>query len=197
MITKGYDFPNVTLVGVIAADLSLGFPDFRAAERTFHLLTQVAGRAGRGDQRGRVIVQTFNPEHYAINSAKTYDFASFYAKEKALRAQLGYPPFSYLACLRFQGNNQDVTAEKASQVGEGIARILEKWPKRGREIQILGPVEAPITKLKGKHRWQILAKSKQAGLLHEFLGRVEGMARKSLRCSGVAMIVDVDPYQML
>jgi primosomal protein N' (replication factor Y) len=197
MITKGYDFPNVTLVGVIAADLSLGFPDFRAAERTFQLLTQVAGRAGRGDQKGRVIVQTFNPEHYAISSAKAYDFASFYEKEKALRMQLGYPPFSYLACLRLQGNNQDVTADKACQVGEGIQRILEKWPKRGREIQVLGPVEAPITKLKGKYRWHILVKGKQAGLLHEFLDRVEGMARKSLRSSGVSMIVDVDPYQML
>jgi primosomal protein N' (replication factor Y) len=197
MITKGYDFPNVTLVGVIAADLSLGFPDFRAAERTYQLLTQVAGRAGRGDQRGRVIVQTFNPEHYAISSAREYDFASFYEKEKALRVQLGYPPFAYLACLRLQGNNQDVTADKACQVGQGIKRILERWPKRGREIQVLGPVEAPITKLKGKYRWQILVKSKQAGLLHKFLDRVEGMARKSLRSSGVSMVVDVDPYQML
>jgi primosomal protein N' (replication factor Y) len=197
MITKGYDFPNVTLVGVIAADLSLGFPDFRAAERTYQLLTQVAGRAGRGDQRGRVIVQTFNPEHYAISSAREYDFASFYEKEKALRVQLGYPPFAYLACLRLQGNNQDVTADKACQVGQGIEGILERWPKRGREIQVLGPVEAPITKLKGKYRWQILVKSKQAGLLHKFLDRVEGMARKSLRSSGVSMVVDVDPYQML
>jgi len=197
MITKGYDFPNVTLVGVIAADLSLGFPDFRAAERTYQLLTQVAGRAGRGDQKGRVIVQTFNPEHYAISSARTYDFASFYQKEKALRVQLGYPPFSYLACLRLQGNNQDVTADRACQVGQGIERILERWPKRGREIQVLGPVEAPITKLKGKYRWQLLVKCKQAGLLHKFLDRVEGMARKSLRSSGVSMVVDVDPYQML
>ena len=197
MITKGYDFPNVTLVGVIAADLSLGFPDFRAAERTYQLLTQVAGRAGRGDQKGRVIVQTFNPEHYAISSARTYDFASFYEKEKALRVQLGYPPFSYLACLRLQGNNQEVTAEKAGQVGQGIERILERWPKRGREIQVLGPVEAPITKLKGKYRWQLLVKCKQAGLLHKFLDRVEGLTRKSLRSSGVSMVLDVDPYQML
>jgi primosomal protein N' (replication factor Y) len=197
MITKGYDFPNVTLVGVIAADLSLGFPDFRAAERTFQLLTQVAGRAGRGDQRGRVIVQTFNPEHYAISSAREYDFAAFYEKEKVLRAQLHYPPFSYLACLKIRGNSQGATADKACQMGQGIQMIIEKWPKRGKEIQVLGPVEAPITKLKGKYRWQILVKSKQAGILHEFLDRVEGMARKSLRSSGVSMIVDVDPYQML
>jgi primosomal protein N' (replication factor Y) len=93
--------------------------------------------------------------------------------------------------------DQDVTADKVCQMGLGIKKILERWPKQGREIQVLGPVEAPITKLKGKYRWQILVKSKYAGLLHEFLDRVEGMARKSLRSSGVAMVVDVDPHQML
>jgi primosomal protein N' (replication factor Y) len=197
MITKGYDFPNVTLVGVIAADSSLGFPDFRAGERTFQLLSQVAGRAGRGDQKGRVIVQTFNPEHYAINTAKEHDFPSFFEKEKELREQLTYPPFSYLACLRVQGNNPKVTAAMAQRVGRGIVGIVEGWPKRGKEIQVLGPVEAPLAKLKGKYRWQILVKSKGAGLLHYLLGEVEGVARKMLRSSGVNLIMDVDPYQML
>ena len=103
MITKGYDFPHVTLVGVISADLSLSFPDFRAGERTFQLLSQVAGRAGRGDQKGRVIIQTFNPDHYVIRAARTHDFQSFFDTEKGLRKQLGYPPFSNLACLRLQG----------------------------------------------------------------------------------------------
>lgn len=197
MITKGYDFPDVTLVGVIAADLSLGFPDFRAGERTFQILSQVAGRAGRGDQKGRVIVQTFNPEHYAIMTAKDHDYPSFFQKEKELRKQLGYPPFSYLACLRLQGNNSKATATIAQRVGRGIIGVLERWPKRGKEIQVLGPAEAPLAKLKGKYRWQILVKSKGAGLLHYFLREIESLTRKMLRGSGVSLIMDVDPYQML
>ncbi len=197
MITKGYDFPNVTLVGVISADLSLAFPDFRAGERTFQILSQVAGRAGRGDHKGRVIVQAFNKGHYAIMDATGHDYLSFFKKEKALREQLGYPPFSYLACLRFQGKDQKQTAEMANRIGLEIKSILKKWPKRGHEIQILGPAEAPLAKLKNKHRWHILIKSKGTELLHFLLKEVEGFSRSMLRKSGVAMIIDVDPYQML
>ena len=197
MITKGYDFPNVTLVGVIAADLSLSFPDFRAGERTFQILSQVAGRAGRGDWKGNVIIQTFNPGHYAITTAKDHDFETFFEREKELREQLGYPPFSYLAFLRFQGNDRNRTAETAKNVGEGIKTLIKKWPKKGKEIQILGPAEAPLAKLKGKYRWQILVKSKGTGLLHYFLNEVEDFSKKMLRNSGVRMIMDVDPYQML
>jgi primosomal protein N' (replication factor Y) len=197
MITKGYDFPEVTLVGVIAADLSLGFPDFRAGERTFQILSQVAGRAGRGDQKGKVIVQTFNPEHYAIVTARDHDYASFFQMETELREQLGYPPFSYLACLKVQGNNSEATANMAQRLGRGITGVLERWPKRGREIQVLGPAEAPLAKLKGKYRWQILIKCKGAELLHYFLREIDALTRKMLRGSGVSLIVDVDPYQML
>lgn len=197
MITKGYDFPHVTLVGVIAADLSLGFPDFRAGERTFQILSQVAGRAGRGDQKGTVIVQTFNPEHYAITTAEKHDFRSFFEKEKALREQLGYPPFSHLACLKLQGNNSKAAVTMAQRMGREISGILKKWPKRGKEIQVLGPAEAPLSKLRGKYRWQILLKCEKAVLLHYLLEEVQGLSRKVLRSSGVSMIVDVDPYQML
>jgi primosomal protein N' (replication factor Y) len=197
MITKGYDFPNVTLVGVIAADLSLWFPDFRAGERTFQLISQVSGRAGRGDQGGRVIVQTFNPEHYAITAARDHDYHNFFQREMELREQLGYPPFSYLACLRLQGNQEKATALMAQRLGQGMTASLEKWPKRGKEIQVLGPVEAPLGKLKGKYRWQILIKSRKAELLHYFLEKVEGLSRKMLRASGISLIIDVDPYQML
>ena len=197
MITKGYDFPHVTLVGVIAADLSLGFPDFRAGERTFQILSQVAGRAGRGDRKGTVIVQTFNPQHYAITTAENHDFRSFFEKEKALREQLGYPPFSHLACLRLQGNNSNAAVNMAQRMGREISGILKKWPKRGKEIQVLGPAEAPLSKLKGKYRWQILLKSKGTGLLHYLLKEVEALSRNILRKSGVHMIIDVDPYQML
>jgi primosomal protein N' (replication factor Y) len=194
MITKGYDFPMVTLVGVIAADLSLAFPDFRAAERTFQIITQVAGR---GKKEGKVIIQTFNPDHYAIKAATRHDYFSFFEEEKKLRRQLVYPPFSYLACLRFQGNNKDKTVEAVHRLGKEIKEMLKKWSKRGNEIQVLGPVEAPLSRLRGKFRWQILIKSKGASLLHLFLEGVEEMARKILKSRGVHLTIDIDPYQMI
>ena len=197
MITKGYDFPRVTLVGVVAADLSLGFPDFRAGERTFQILSQVAGRSGRGDQKGRVIIQTFNPDHYALVTATSHDYQSFFVKERELRKQLGYPPFSHLACLRIFGNSKSKTADATKRLSLGIRGILAKWPKRGKEIQVLGPVEAPISKLKGKHRWQILLKSGNSSLLHHLLSKIESIAKRDLQSSGVRLILDVDPYQML
>jgi primosomal protein N' (replication factor Y) len=197
MVTKGYDFPDVTLVGVVAADSSLGFPDFRAGERTFQILSQVAGRAGRGDWGGKVVVQTFNPAHYAITTAKDHDYLAFFHKEQDLRSQLGYPPFSHLAGLRLQGNVKRKTAEITSKVGRGMVGILDGWPKKGKDIQLLGPVEAPLSKLKGKYRWQILVKSKGAALLHYYLGEVRQMASGILKSEGVTMIMDVDPYHML
>jgi primosomal protein N' (replication factor Y) (superfamily II helicase) len=197
MITKGYDFPGVTLVGVISADSTLGFPDFRAAERTFQLLSQVAGRAGRGADEGEVVVQTFNPDHYAVTSAKNHDYRSFYEKEKALREQLGYPPFSYLACLRLQGAGEKETDEAAQRMSDGIRQMVAKWPRRGKELQVLGPAEAPIAKLKGKYRRQILLKSKGAGLLHYLLREIEAMSRNILKPTRVDLVIDVDPYQML
>jgi primosomal protein N' (replication factor Y) (superfamily II helicase) len=197
MITKGYDFPRVTLVGVLAADFSLDFPDFRAAERTFQLLSQVAGRAGRGEQRGRVIIQTFYPEHYAIASATHHDYRSFFEQETGLRRQLRYPPFSFLACLRLQGNNERKTADLSKQISEEMSRTTGKWLKRGKEIQILGPVEAPLAKLRGKYRWQIFVKSRKSALLHHFMEQVGTKSRKMLRSTGVSLAIDIDPYQML
>ncbi len=197
MITKGYDFPMVTLVGIVAADLSLGFPDFRAGERTFQILSQVAGRAGRGSQRGRVIIQTFNPDHYAIDTATGHNFQLFFEKEKELREQLGYPPFSHLASLRLRGNNKGKTAEAAHYLSQKIKGILNKWPKRGKEIQVLGPVEATISRIKGKYRWQILIKSKSVSLLQHLLNEVEMLSKKDLQSKGVYLIIDIDPYQMI
>jgi primosomal protein N' (replication factor Y) (superfamily II helicase) len=197
MITKGYDFPRVTLVGVLAADASLGFPDFRAAEKTFQLLSQVAGRAGRGEQKGRVVVQTFYPEHYAVTAAKSHDYLNFFEQETDLRRQLGYPPFSYLACLRLQGNHEGGTSDMSKQLAEEMARMIGRWPIRGKEIQVLGPVEAPLSKLRGKYRRQIFIKSRNSALLHLFLERVTARSTKLLRGKGVDLIVDIDPYQML
>ena len=197
MITKGYDFPDITLVGVISADLSLGFPDFRAGERTFQLLSQVAGRAGRGNQKGRVIIQTFNPDHYVIRTAMAHDFRSFFESERDLRKQLWYPPFSHLACLRLQGDDKKNAEEAAHQVGERLRTILNGWPSRGKDLQVLGPVEAPIRRIKRKYRWQLLIKSKSVSLLKHLLIEVERNMEKPFRSGGVQVFFDMDPYQML
>ena len=197
MVTKGYDFPDVTLVGVIGADFSLGFPDFRAGERTFQLLSQVAGRAGRGEDTGRVMIQTFYPDHYAVTTARDRDYLTFFQKEIELREQLGYPPFSYLVCLRLQGNHKQKTEEMARGMAERMIQVTGSWPKRGKDLQVLGPVEAPISKLKGKYRWQIFIRSKGPNVLHVFLKKVGGNLKRMLRGSGVSLTVDIDPYQML
>lgn len=197
MITKGYDFPGVTLVGVIAADLSLAFPDFRAGERTFQILSQVSGRAGRGTRKGKVIIQAFNSEHYAIRAAMAHDYASFFEKEKGLREQLGYPPFSYLVCLRLKGNSKKKAAEAAAALGVELRRILKGWTKRGTDVHVLGPVEASISRLRGKYRWQILLRSKRAALLKHLLSRVDAQFIRPLQTAGIQLVVDVDPYQMV
>ncbi len=197
MITKGYDFPSVTLVGVIAAELSMGFPDFRAAERTFQILSQVAGRAGRGSLKGRAIIQTFDPHHYAIGAATVHDFIRFFQKEVDLRKQLGYPPFSHLAVLWLEGTSETNTSESAHHLSQSIRGILCQWPKRGKELQILGPVQAPISKLKGKYRWQILVKCKSVVLIRHLLNEVDKRVKGLMREKKVRLTVDIDPYQMI
>ena len=197
MITKGYDFPNVTLVGVVAADLSLGFPDFRAGERTFQLLSQVAGRAGRGDHKGRVMIQTFNPDHYVIQTAVNHDFNLFFEKEKKIRQQLRYPPFSNLACLKLQGSDPAKAGATVRELGLRLRELLKNWPTRGREIQLLGPVAAPMARLKGKFRWQLLIKCQSASLLKHFLQEAERVFEQIPGANRVQFMVDVDPYDML
>ena len=196
-ITKGYDFPHVTLVGIISADLSLGFPDFRAGERTFHLLSQVAGRAGRGNLKGKVIIQTHNPEHYVIQAALEHNFHAFFENEKALRKQLRYPPFSHLACIRLKGNSKKKTEEAVHRVRLNTEAVLKQWSKRGKEIRVMGPVESPIAKIKGKYRWQFLFKCESNGLLKLFLSEVERLCANGVRSSVVSLLIEVDPYHML
>jgi len=196
MITKGYDFPHVTLVGVISADLSLSFPDFRAGERTFQLLSQVAGRAGRGDRKGRVIIQTFNPDHHVIRSAMAHDFQSFFDREQGLRKALRYPPFCSLACLRLQGNDEKKTEAAVLRLRADLRMMLKRWPKQGKEIQLLGPVRAPMARLKGKERWQFLVKCQRVSLLTHFLMEVQ-RSSKWLRSQGVYLLTEMDPYDML
>jgi primosomal protein N' (replication factor Y) len=197
MVTKGHDFPNVTLVGVISADLSLNYPDFRAGEVTFQLLSQVAGRTGRGNMPGKVIIQTFNPSHYAITAAKNHDYTKFFFQETALRRQVNYPPFSLIANVRFLGNSKAKTEKIATHIGMKIRKTIKKQSKRKSAVEVLGPVEAPMAKLKGKYRQQILIKSRTSRYLNQLLKEVETFSTQILSSSGVRMIIDVDPYQMM
>jgi primosomal protein N' (replication factor Y) len=197
MITKGYDFPGVTLVGVVAADQSLSVPDFRAAERTFQLLCQVSGRAGRGTRPGKVLIQTFSPEHYAIKCAMNHDYKTFFEHEMALRTELDYPPMSHMACLLLQGNVRDTTVDAAEELKTIMTSVLDAWLDSGREIKVMGPVEAPIARLKGKYRWQLLVKSRNVGLMRHFLARCENHWNKRFRRTGVRLSIDIDPYNMV
>lgn len=176
MIAKGLDLPRVTLVGVITADSSLNLPDFRAAERTFHLLTQVAGRAGRGSKPGRVIFQTYNPAHYALKYAQHHDYLGFYQEEVAHRSELNFPPFTELFRFGFSG----IHPVKVSAAATEFCRILHKEQEkitaaRSREqsgpglIEILGPAPAVIPKIQDRYRWQILIKAGDPSLLKELV----------------------------
>lgn len=196
MIVKGHDFPNITLVGIICADTVLHFPDFRATERTFQLLTQAAGRAGRGEEAGRVIIQTFNPDHYGIQKAKDQDFLSFYQEEILHRQELGYPPFSRLANLRIHGHSLERTQAFAEHLGRVGARLIRKKRKfYGGHIDLLGPCSAPLSKVKGRHRWQLLVKSGRSERLHRFLNELVREAEGE--AVGVRVEVDVDPINLM
>jgi primosomal protein N' (replication factor Y) len=197
MIAKGHDLPNVTLVGVTSADTSLGFPDFRASERTFQLLTQVAGRAGRGKLKGRVIVQTYNPEHYSIQQARFHDFVNFYKQEINFRKALNYPPFCRLINFRIMGSSKIDTAKYADDLGKLSRDFLLNDRNYQKSIEILGPVVSPIERLKGKYRWQILIKGQKPNLLHCFAGQVLKRAASRIKGKGVTLSVDADPISML
>jgi primosomal protein N' (replication factor Y) len=195
MIVKGHDFPNVTFVGVVSADTSLHFPDFRSSERTFQLLTQVAGRAGRGEVSGKVVIQTFNPDHYSIRRAKDHDFIGFYQEEIPFRKALEYPPFSRFINFRLTGNSERKTEAIAKEM-EGIGQsFLKKTYRQG--IEILGPSAAPLSKIRGKFRWQMLIKGKSTKLLHHFARDLAAQMEVLTRGKGVNLDLDVDPVFIL
>ncbi len=192
MVAKGHDLPGVTLVGVISADLSLGIPDFRASERTFQLVTQVAGRAGRGDEPGSVIVQTYNPEHVSIRYSIEQDSVGFLNEELKLREELGYPPFSRLVNFRFQGRLESETANTAKWVSEAARKLVSRLPVGS--LSILGPSPAPILKIKNKYRYQMLLKSTKVKTLHSFSKTLVGLIKKHGQTKNVKVQVDVDPF---
>ncbi len=197
MITKGHDFPGLTLVGILCADLSLNFPEYHATERTFQLLAQVAGRAGRGERPGRVLIQTWLPDHYAMDCATTHDFNTFYEKESKFRKALGYPPFGRLINLRFSGRKKAQVCDTTGSMAR-LAKNLAKGIKgtNGSQVEVLGPAPAPRAKIKDRYRWQILLKSSSLSNLRALCSGL--LSRKAdMVPSGVRMEVDVDPYSLL
>lgn len=195
MIVKGHDFPNVTFVGIISADTTLHFPDFRSAERTFQILTQVAGRAGRGEVSGKVLIQTFNPEHFSIQKAKEQDFLGFYNEEIKFRRTLNYPPFSRMINFRLTGNSERKTMLAAKEMGKIGEDILKGYTSK--EIEILGPSMAPFAKIKGKYRWQMLVKGGESKSLHQFANQLANRLKTLIKGKGVNLDIDVDPIFIL
>lgn len=196
MLAKGHDFPSITLVGVVCADLSLSLPDFRAGERTFQLLAQVAGRAGRGDSPGRVIMQTYNPDHFIIEASCKQDFREFFFSEIPFRKALMYPPFSRMTQLRISGGHAEKVKAFAETLSQILCRILENEKQFQEMIQVLGPAEAPIQKISSRFRWQILIKSPSSALVNQILKSLLDYPEASPK-SGISLTVDVDPYFLM
>src|SRR6266850_2079937 len=191
MVTKGFDFPMVTLVGIIVADLQLYLPDFRAAERTFQLLTQVAGRAGRGERAGEVILQTYDPDHPALRCAAAQDFEMFYEQEAAERMELHYPPFGHLVEVEIRGAKKERVIRAAGMIRDALAALA-----RGIDVELLGPAPKPISRIKGAERWHILIRSGSRKTLHGFLQKALPVLRDR-KPSDIRVTVDVDPRQVL
>jgi len=198
MIAKGHDFPNVRTVGIVLADLGLHMPDFRAAEHTFQLLTQVAGRAGRAETHGNVLLQTFSPDHYAIRPVCEHDYEAFYAEELEYRRDLGYPPFTKLIHLLIEGRDATQTKETI----EGLARTLrEKLPHETSPLaaeaafEILGPAPCPLARLRGLHRYQLLLKGSDAVALRSAACALRDASARLP--SGLRARIDLNPIHML
>ena len=193
MIAKGLDFPNVLLVGVINADGALHFPDFRAAERTFGLVTQVAGRTGRGDRGGRVIVQTYSPEHPAIQAASQHDYDRFAADEMIARRKFNYPPLGAVARIIIRGAIEELTEQTAEAI---VQRLEHTREKLGHEVRILGPAPPPISKLRGKYRFHILLQATEAGPLGETIRKATEKFVIPEK-DDIQFVIDIDPMDML
>jgi primosomal protein N' (replication factor Y) len=194
MIAKGLDFPNVTLVGVIDADVGINLPDFRASERCFQLLSQVAGRAGRGPKGGRVLIQTRVPAHHAVRCALAHDYEAFLRAELPGRADPRYPPYVRLANIVFSGDAEDPTARLATRATAWLQRLKNARPESG--IVIVGPAPCPIDRIKNRWRWHVLLKADHPGeltrVLRFFLERFQIPKTRSLRVT-----VDRDPVALL
>ena len=193
MIAKGLDNPNVTLVGVISADASFNLPDFRASERGFQLLTQVAGRAGRGEYLGKVLFQTYNPDYYALESAKSQNYKDFYDKEIIAREEFDYPPYSKIVRLILSSENNFRAEKSAQEIALRLLTMSEKFAI-SEHIEVLGPTPCVIEKLGGKYRFQILIKNKLADKGHQF---ISSFISKIIMPKDIKLSIDVDPLDIL
>jgi primosomal protein N' (replication factor Y) len=189
MIAKGHDFPDVTLVGALAADALINFNDYRAPERAFQLLTQVAGRAGRGDSVGRVVIQTYNPDHYSIVAARLHDYEVFFRQEISARRELGYPPFRHIGVALVSGK-VDARCEQAS-------RRIHAFIRDGHSgLRVMPPTRPPIAKIREKHRWRIvLMHEHEEELLCALRAATEFFTEEKMS-SYAELAVDIDPFSM-
>lgn len=193
MIAKGLDNPNVTLVGVISADASFNLPDFRASERGFQLLTQVAGRAGRGEFAGKVLFQTYNPDFYALESAKSQNYGEFYATEIAARAEFDYPPFSQMIRLIISSENNFRAEKSAQEIALRMCMMIEKYGISER-LEVLGPTPCVIERINGYYRFQIIIKNKLEEKGHNF---ISSFLNKIIMPKDIKLAIDVDPLDIL
>jgi len=195
IVAKGHDFPAVTLVGVMLADQSLAFPDFRASERTFQLLTQVSGRAGRGSVPGRVIIQTYCPENYALRYSSTHDYLGFAVEENKLRRERGYPPYSFLASIEVSSTDAVAASSMASGIVEFIIGQIGALGGPPGQIRVLGPALAAIERIRGRTRLHILLKGPSRSVMNRLLWAVRGRFRTG--AGDLRVTIDVDPVSML
>ncbi|CAM3755006.1 primosomal protein N' [Alkalicoccus chagannorensis] len=191
MIAKGLDFPNITLVGVLAADAMLHLPDFRASERTFQLLTQVAGRAGRHEKTGEVLVQTYTPDHYSILDMQQHDYLSFYEKEMRMRRMGGHPPFYFLVLLQVQHEDLQLVVEKAGQMASYLRRELHQ------DTVVYGPNACAVPRIKDRYRYQVMIKYKVEPHLERVLHDLRAAFQPDLQRTGLQLTIDTNPYMMM
>ncbi|MFA5525150.1 MAG: primosomal protein N' [Tissierellales bacterium] len=200
MITKGLDFPNVTLVGIVAADLTLNIPDFKASERTFQLLTQVGGRAGRGKYEGKVILQTYEPDHYSILTAKSHDYIQFYNKEIMIRKEFSYPPYTEIINILISGENEKETYNVSNSIIKDIKKeIFQATNCMELSDAIIGPMEAPIYRIKNKYRRQIIIKAKKTDvtMITKALDRVNKSSIEKNNYKNINLSIDFNPVSII
>jgi len=192
MISKGFDIPNVTLVGVILADITLNLPDFRSSERTFQLLTQVAGRAGRGEKPGRVVIQTYEDNHYSILTAKEQDYVKFFREEIKYREIFKYPPFAHLMNIVVSGEDEGKVKNASANTYLACQKVINKLQVKSYN-KILGPAPAPISKINNRYRWQVIVKSEEREVLEEIAEYVQNMKYPK----DIRIAVDIDPLNIM
>jgi primosomal protein N' (replication factor Y) len=191
MLAKGHDFPNVTLVGVVSVDAGLALPDFRSAERTFQLITQVAGRAGRGDRPGQVLIQTYHPHHYALRHSSAQDYSGFYKEEIRHRQNHSYPPFVSLASLLVHGPELKRVRSEANELRKEL-----DLANKDRTCRILGPAPAPLSRLKGEYRIQLLLKSRSRRRLRNLADTaLQALEKRGHNLRSVNM--EIDPVSIM